>query len=101
MARPGAPGPIPPGPLAASRPPAVLRPTGPVRVETPRTLALRRFRRDLVGMIGVALVVVLALIALFAPVLAPHDPLMIDLAAVLRPPGPGHWMGTDESGRDV
>jgi len=74
---------------------------GAVRVESPRTMAWRRFRRDRVGMAGAALVVMLYLIALLAPWLSPYDPRAIDFGAVLQPPSFAHWMGTDESGRDV
>lgn len=73
----------------------------PERVETPGTLALRRFRRDRVGIIGSALVVLLYLVAALAPWITPHDPMAVDFAAVLKPPSRIHWMGTDESGRDV
>ena len=31
----------------------------------------------------------------------PHDPLAVDLGQRLRPPGQGHWLGTDELGRDI
>jgi ABC-type dipeptide/oligopeptide/nickel transport system permease subunit len=72
-----------------------------LRVESPRTIAWRRFRRDALGLTGSALILMLVLVALLAPWVAPHDPLAIDLAAVLRPPSLAHWMGTDESGRDV
>jgi len=39
--------------------------------------------------------------ALFAPLIAPNDPLAVDLTIRLSPPGPGHWLGTDHLGRDV
>ncbi len=39
--------------------------------------------------------------AIFAPVLAPHDPTQLNLAARLLPPSAAHWFGTDELGRDV
>jgi len=49
---------------------------------------------------GVTLAVLL--VAVLAPWLAPHDPLRADLVQSLRPPGtPGHWLGTDQLGRDV
>lgn len=43
----------------------------------------------------------LALLALLAPWLAPQDPDLIDVARRFAPPGPGHWLGRDELGRDV
>jgi peptide/nickel transport system permease protein len=51
-----------------------------------------------------ALVVLLALLSIAAcgTWLAPHDPLQQALAARLAPPGsPGHWLGTDQLGRDI
>jgi peptide/nickel transport system permease protein len=50
---------------------------------------------------GVAVVVLLVLVAAFAPWIAPHDPLRQDLASTLLPPSAQHWFGTDEFGRDV
>jgi ABC-type dipeptide/oligopeptide/nickel transport system permease subunit len=38
---------------------------------------------------------------LLAPAVAPHDPLRVNPSAVLAPPGPAHWLGTDDIGRDV
>lgn len=62
----------------------------------------RRLRRDRVAMFGLFLVTSLALVAIFAPVLAPYDPVRdIDLRNRLQPPGKDHWFGTDSSGRDV
>jgi peptide/nickel transport system permease protein len=40
-------------------------------------------------------------VSLAAPRLAPYDPNFIDLKAVLMPPSPEHWLGTDPLGRDV
>jgi peptide/nickel transport system permease protein len=48
---------------------------------------------------GFLTLVVLA--AVFAGVLAPYDPLKQDLSHALQGPGHGHWLGTDELGRDV
>jgi peptide/nickel transport system permease protein len=53
------------------------------------------------AMTGLAIVAVLLLTALLAPVVSPHDPNAIDVEAILLPPGPGHLFGTDELGRDV
>ncbi len=50
---------------------------------------------------GVAVYLLLVVMALFAPVLAPHDPLAIDPRNTLKGTQPGHPLGTDEFGRDV
>ena len=65
-------------------------------------LSWLRFRRNPLGMIGLAITLALILIAIFAPVLAPYDPISQNLAERLQPPGTlGHWMGTDDFGRDI
>jgi peptide/nickel transport system permease protein len=51
--------------------------------------------------VGAAIVMVYVLIALFAPLLAPHDPLIIDPVNKLASPSADHLLGTDELGRDV
>jgi peptide/nickel transport system permease protein len=50
---------------------------------------------------GLALIGILALIALFAPLIAPADPLKQVLSTRLKPPSVAHWLGTDQLGRDV
>ena len=61
----------------------------------------RQFRRHRTGVFGLAVVVVLVLVALLAPWLSPSDPFTTSRAA-LQPPGtPGHLLGTDHLGRDV
>ena len=50
---------------------------------------------------ALAVLAVFALAAIFAPVLAPHDPASIQLSARLLGPGAGHLFGTDELGRDI
>ena len=53
------------------------------------------------AMLAGAMVLVLALAALLGPVLYDTDPNTLDLARAAAPPGEGHPLGTDESGRDV
>lgn len=62
---------------------------------------LRRGLRSPAATIGAAVLLLVVLVALFAPWFAPTDPLRQDIAVRLRPPGPGHWLGTDNLGRDI
>jgi len=50
---------------------------------------------------GLVLITLFALAALFAPLLAPADPLKQVLSTRLKPPTAAHWLGTDQLGRDV
>lgn len=59
------------------------------------------FLHDTRARIGLVIVALIILSALFAPVIARHDPLGIDLVRMLEPPSAEHWMGTDIQGRDV
>jgi len=52
-------------------------------------------------MLGLFLVGLMALAALFAPLLAPHDYLLRNNSAILLPPSLDHFFGTDSLGRDV
>ncbi|SEL66231.1 peptide/nickel transport system permease protein [Blastococcus sp. DSM 46786] len=51
--------------------------------------------------LAVGVLVLLVLTAVFAPLIAPADPYLVDLSASLAPPGPGHLLGADDSGRDI
>jgi peptide/nickel transport system permease protein len=61
----------------------------------------RLARRNPLAAIGVALVILFVLCAIFAPWLAPQDPAHIDLPSRLQPPSAHHLCGTDELGRDI
>ena len=50
---------------------------------------------------GLVIVLLLVLVAIAAPLLAPFDPNLQDLAIRLAPPDATHWLGTDELGRDI
>ncbi len=52
----------------------------------------------LAGMIIVGIVVV---VAVFAPLISPYDPIKQDLLSTLQSPSSAHWLGTDKLGRDV
>lgn len=51
--------------------------------------------------VGLTLLLFLAVIALLAPWISPHNPIAIDADHARLPPGPGHLFGTDELGRDM
>lgn len=61
----------------------------------------RRFRRNRLGMTGFTIILLLLLSAIFAPLLATHDPYLPELAKRLSPPGGEYWLGADELGRDI
>ncbi|SPF78189.1 putative D,D-dipeptide transport system permease protein DdpC [Pseudoprimorskyibacter insulae] len=50
---------------------------------------------------GLVVLALLILVALTAPILAPHSPYAQDLQNTLQPPSMGHLFGTDELGRDI
>ena len=58
-------------------------------------------RRNVLASIGMVLVAVFVVFALFAPWIAPQNPSNIDLPSRLQPPSGAHWFGTDELGRDI
>ncbi|MFD1159327.1 ABC transporter permease [Roseovarius aestuarii] len=60
-----------------------------------------RLMSDPMGAIGVVLVTLLVLSAVFAGVLSPYDPAAIDVPSKLQAPSWEHWLGTDQLGRDV
>jgi len=62
---------------------------------------LRALARRRVTVLGAVLVGVVGLVAALAPAVAPMDPLAIDVKGRLQRPGGGHWLGTDDVGRDV
>jgi peptide/nickel transport system permease protein len=68
---------------------------------SPGQLALRRFLRHRLALLGIVVIGLIALLSFAAPLIAPSDPLRVDLAFFRKPPGPGHPLGTDSAGRDV
>jgi len=75
----------------------------PVEARASRGLwgdALRRLRRNRPAMAGVLIITLFVLTAVFAPVIAPYDPMAGALANRLQPPSATHIFGTDLQGRD-
>jgi ABC-type dipeptide/oligopeptide/nickel transport system permease subunit len=63
--------------------------------------ATRHLRRDGRAWFGVAVILLIIIAAIAAPLIARHDPSSIDLTNQLQGPSAQHWMGTDIQGRDV
>ena len=66
-----------------------------------RSSLFRRFLRHPGGSIPLAIFVLIVLVGVFAPLLAPMDPNLVDLAAAKAPPSPEHLLGGDSTGRDI
>ena len=64
-------------------------------------VAWRRLRRRRGAMVGLVVVTLFVATALFAPWLAPFDPVETSWGAIRKAPSAAHWFGTDDIGRDV
>jgi ABC-type dipeptide/oligopeptide/nickel transport system permease subunit len=72
------------------------------RPQSPTRLALIRLSRNPASVVGFIIVTAMLLCALFAPLIAPYDPIQGDLANLyVKPPSPEHPFGTDAIGRDI
>jgi peptide/nickel transport system permease protein len=66
--------------------------------------ALKQYFRNPMGVIGLAMLLVVVLVAVFAPWLAPYNPrerVEVTPDDVLAPPDAEHWLGRDDAGKDV
>jgi peptide/nickel transport system permease protein len=63
--------------------------------------AIRRFMRHRGAVVGMTILTIIALAAIFAPLIAPHDPNVTNLRAAYQPPSQNHPLGTDQLGRDL
>src|SRR3974390_2978437 len=74
----------------------------PVPPQRSRTKAMLRWmRRDLRAVLSLSFLLLLVIVSIFAPVLAPYSPVDQDVTQLLLPPSYTHWLGTDDLGRDV
>ncbi len=67
----------------------------------PVLVTRRRFKWNSSLVLGGAIVLLMVLAAIFAPLLTPYDPIKLDIRARFQPPSATHWFGTDQYGRDV
>lgn len=61
----------------------------------------KMYRNNLFFAIGTTICIIWILIAIFANIITPYDPLGQDLVTRLKPPSQEHWFGTDRLGRDI
>lgn len=71
------------------------------RTNSPGRLAVRRFLRHRLAVLGAALVIVFFVVSLFLPMVIDLDPNVVDPRNFRKPPAPGFPLGTDSAGRDV
>jgi peptide/nickel transport system permease protein len=69
--------------------------------ESPSARAWRRLLKRKSAVLGLVVIVLLLLIAICAPLIAPYDPIQQGWTSIRKPPSLQHWFGTDESGRDL
>jgi ABC-type dipeptide/oligopeptide/nickel transport system permease subunit len=62
---------------------------------------VRRFCRNRTAIIALCILILIVLVAIFAPLLAPHDPARSSLRAIMKPPSARYLLGSDDLGRDV
>ncbi len=62
---------------------------------------MRLLKKSPLAMVGTVLVAIFLFIAIFAPLIAPYDPIKQDLNNILQPPSKAHPFGTDTLGRDI
>jgi peptide/nickel transport system permease protein len=70
-------------------------------LESPARRALRRLLKRKGAVIGMVVLAAFILLALFAPLIVPYDPIATSWTLVRKAPSAQHWFGTDELGRDV
>jgi peptide/nickel transport system permease protein len=64
-------------------------------------MPLARFFRNINFAIGFSVILAILLAALFSFVYTPYDPNRMNLSQRFQAPGPAHWFGTDQYGRDI
>jgi peptide/nickel transport system permease protein len=73
-------------------------------IAAPRPARLTRslpILREPLNVLALGIIAAFAICAVFAPLIAPYDPLAQTLGSRLEPPSAEHWLGTDQLGRDI
>jgi peptide/nickel transport system permease protein len=74
---------------------------GGATADTPARRMLRRLGRRKGAIVGLSIIVVILILAIFAPLLTPYDPIVQSWTSVRKAPSALHWFGTDDLGRDI
>ncbi len=72
-----------------------------IKSESLWSISFRRMRKNRTAIAGIIILFVFAVIAIFAPLIAPYDPFDQNFIMSFRPPSAENFLGTDEFGRDV
>lgn len=72
-----------------------------VQIVSERERLMRTFLQNRTAVVGAVLIVIIVLIALAAPLVAPYDPLEQSTIDRLAPPSSDYWLGRDNFGRDI
>jgi peptide/nickel transport system permease protein len=73
----------------------------PHELESPPRRALRRQLQRKGAVAGLVVIATFILLAVFAPLIVPYDPIATSWTLVRKPPSALHWFGTDDLGRDI
>src|SRR5438309_6193210 len=80
---------------------AVAVPVARAASRSPAAILVRKLGRRKLVLAGAAILVVVTLLALFAPWVTPYGPMAMKISDRMQSPRLAHWFGTDELGRDV
>src|SRR5436190_8872416 len=78
-----------------------IKMTASDELESPARRALRRLFKRKGAVVGLIVIVTFILLAVFAALVVPYDPIATSWSLVRKPPSALHWFGTDELGRDI
>jgi peptide/nickel transport system permease protein len=70
-------------------------------LESPARRALRRLLQRKGAVLGLVVITTFIVLAIFAPLLSPYDPIATSWTLVRKAPSAQHWFGTDDLGRDT
>jgi peptide/nickel transport system permease protein len=77
-----------------------VMPEASMKEESYLQMVVRRFKKHKLAVVGLFIMVILGLMAISAPLIAPYDPYEVN-ESFNAPPSSEHWLGTDQVGRDI